>query len=116
MNCNCLMYFYFKKPWDCCPLTSTPDYCVGRTCPAAPFNRTCDEVLPDKKDPWDCCSTFYCDKDVKPEECHMKRLTPGCMKAPKSKTNCIGFKDQHGCCNKYQCEGGNTSITICRFY
>jgi len=96
-------------PWDCCPITSIPDYCSGRHCPAAPFNRTCDEIEPDKNDPWDCCSTFYCDKDVKPGDCHMKRLTPGCMKTPKDKTNCIGFKDNNGCCNKYQCEGEGKS-------
>jgi len=92
-------------PWDCCNLVSIPDYCAGRSCPAAPFNRTCDEIPPKSDNPWDCCSTFYCDKDVKPAECHMTRLTPGCMKAPKDKKNCIGFKDNHGCCNKYQCEG-----------
>jgi len=92
-------------PWDCCPITSIPDYCAGRSCPAAPFNRTCEEIQPDKKDPWDCCSTYYCDQDVKPGDCHMKRLTPGCMKAPKDKKTCVGFKDNNGCCNKYQCEG-----------
>ncbi|ODN03447.1 hypothetical protein Ocin01_03237 [Orchesella cincta] len=99
-------------PWDCCPLTSVPDFCFGRNCPAAPFNRTCDEIQPDRKNPWDCCSTFYCDKNVKPEECHMKRLTPGCMKAPKNKTNCVGFKDKHGCCNKYQCDG-DAKVGMC---
>ncbi|OXA56646.1 uncharacterized protein LOC110849214 [Folsomia candida] len=98
-------------PWDCCAMSSTPDACADRTCPSAPFNRTCRKIEPDTLSrPWDCCPSYFCEEgrgvnSSTTSTCQMKRLTPACLSPPKNKTNCVAFKDEHGCCNKFQCDG-----------
>ncbi len=101
-------------PWDCCPYTSVPDHCMTQHCPPPPMGRMCKEVglmmgsgaYGNSWNNGDCCPKYWCEDGVTPENCGMKRLDPMCVNPPQGKMNCVGFHDLHGCCTKYQCDGG----------
>jgi hypothetical protein len=88
----------------------TVDTCANAQCPPGPFNRTCSTL----KTQGQCCESYYCDDDdPDPEQCNVKRLQQyTCTRPPRDLIDCIIFKDPFGCCNKFQCEGGNKS-SIC---